>query len=439
MTAHIYARLPSLVSAHLHADPLNYTFSTRPAYSSILPFPTPYLLPPRIHDAALKRSSPLNLTFTSSPEDLPPAAQTARHSSDPSAQAQAQAEGALGRNTRSLLFASRRQKLSEALEETALRERFRVEGAVDGICAPLDALLEDSGSDVEGSGFLLGREGLTSVDCLAYGYMSLLLYPDVPRKWCAEIIRARWKRVARYVDKLHAKVLPALHGTFDAKEIMSRASLHDSTLHHQPRPAPESALPYTLAPPPSPLRRALTLLTSLFRASISSSTQKSLANLVRPSTYRAITPTPLAALGSGLLSATGLLAALATVAYAGAHVVPRLLPDTLRGTGFGMRKKGVVHVLDGMDEVTGLDRLWRWSKTTLGSSPRATGRTDAGKAHGSAAMSDEDIGSGLASLGRSMAGNLSGVDDFLRPVRAMETVKRDTPVAEVEVEVMDKS
>ena len=71
----------------------------------------------------------------------------------------------------------------------------------------LDALsadLLDPLSDLLGRhDYLLRGEQPSSLDCLAFGYLSLLIYPPVPQAWLRETIKLKYPRIGAYVHKLH--------------------------------------------------------------------------------------------------------------------------------------------------------------------------------------------------------------------------------------------
>lgn len=387
VTAHIQAHARPLLAAHLFADPLNHTACTRPAYSRILPFPTTFLIPPRRHDAAIEQCAHLGLTFASSPEDLQQ--QELAKDADPSAQAQAQAEGRFGRTTRNLIFAAKIPRLNEALKEKAVKERFRVEAAADALCAALDELLRDvaaaNGDDV----FILRGEPST-VDCLCFGHLSLLLYPDVPRNWTSEIIRRRWSRVARYVDRLRSHLFPQLASLtppqLDAQAVMSKApTLRSQTISAEDTlQRSDLPLPYALQAPPSPLKRLATLATATLHTSLPRTTRKNIRALVNPQTYLSLARASdsSASLVLATLSTTGVLAAVATFSYAGSYLLPRISP-----------------------------RCFGWLPGLMPGSARPglpVHHVFAAPPRGSGGARGASVGDGLEWLGRSMAGVMDG-------------------------------
>lgn len=68
----------------------------------------------------------------------------------------------------------------------------------------LSAELLDPLSDLLGKNkYLFRGDQPSSLDCLAFGYLSLLIYPPVPQAWLRETIRAKYPRIGAYVHRLH--------------------------------------------------------------------------------------------------------------------------------------------------------------------------------------------------------------------------------------------
>lgn len=98
-------------------------------------------------------------------------------------------------STPSLLF-RKRQTVQAVLREQQSQTRFRLDSLVDALVGPIDATLGG------GEHLLSDADGLTSIDCLAFGYLALLLYPELSNNIISETIRKRYPRVVRYVDRL---------------------------------------------------------------------------------------------------------------------------------------------------------------------------------------------------------------------------------------------
>lgn len=86
-------------------------------------------------------------------------------------------------------------------EQTAL---FRLEAVANDCLAVLSDL--KTAAEMDGAGdrsFFSSSSSsttTTSLDCLAFGYLALMLAPDVPRPWLRDLIRRRHESLAVFVD-----------------------------------------------------------------------------------------------------------------------------------------------------------------------------------------------------------------------------------------------
>ena len=79
------------------------------------------------------------------------------------------------------------------VKEKQSSARFKLDALVDAAFKPLQQLLGKKK-------WLLSDETASSLDCLALGYLSLALLPDVPQSWLAEGLRGRYPDLCKYVD-----------------------------------------------------------------------------------------------------------------------------------------------------------------------------------------------------------------------------------------------
>ena len=77
----------------------------------------------------------------------------------------------------------------------AYAARFRLDALASELLDPL--------SDQLGrQDYLFGGKQLSSLDCLAFGYLSLLYYPAVPNAWLKDTIVTKYPRIAAYIRQL---------------------------------------------------------------------------------------------------------------------------------------------------------------------------------------------------------------------------------------------
>jgi hypothetical protein len=77
--------------------------------------------------------------------------------------------------------------------------RFRLDALSNELLEPLDDLLGKND-------YLFKGDRLSSLDCLAFGYLSLLYYPAVPQAWLKETIQTKFPRIASYIHRLRKEV-----------------------------------------------------------------------------------------------------------------------------------------------------------------------------------------------------------------------------------------
>jgi hypothetical protein len=77
--------------------------------------------------------------------------------------------------------------------------RFRLDALAGELLDPLSDLLGRHD-------YLFRGEQPSSLDCLAFGYLSLLFYPAVPQAWLKETIQTNYPRIAAYLRRLRQDV-----------------------------------------------------------------------------------------------------------------------------------------------------------------------------------------------------------------------------------------
>lgn len=78
--------------------------------------------------------------------------------------------------------------------------RFRLDAVSNELLEPLSDLLG-------GNAYLLGTARPSSLDCLAFGYLALMLFPAVPQAWLKDTISTKFPGLATYVRKLRRDIL----------------------------------------------------------------------------------------------------------------------------------------------------------------------------------------------------------------------------------------
>ncbi|KAI9810177.1 MAG: hypothetical protein M1827_006623 [Pycnora praestabilis] len=168
-----------LLDLSLYGSTQNYTSVTRSAYSSILPWPTQYFIPPKRREAAKARTTHLGLSAV----DFDNAGNTKVGESSTNSQIPES------------LRTRPKQTLSSLLGQAQHTNHFRLNPLMTSFLEPLQDLLEKKR-------FLLSESKPSSLDCQAVAYLALSLYPDLPQSWLAETMRTKFGRLCAYVHDL---------------------------------------------------------------------------------------------------------------------------------------------------------------------------------------------------------------------------------------------
>lgn len=189
----------SLIDLSLYVSSLNFYETTSPSYAAILAWPNQWIIPPKVRTAAKNRTQHLGL---SSLDLLAIEEERDREHS---------AAVAAGRIPKSLLLRQPRDTVSSLLGRTSQQNRFKL----DALTAELFGILEsfvakkietkgekEEDDDEKEETYLLASNGATSLDCLALGYLSLALFPDVPYPWLREALQSKAPRLAQYTEQM---------------------------------------------------------------------------------------------------------------------------------------------------------------------------------------------------------------------------------------------
>ncbi|TWU75252.1 hypothetical protein ED733_005890 [Metarhizium rileyi] len=186
--AYLLANAAPLVDLSLYVSAANWSATTRPAYSSLLPFPLTWTLPPLIRAEAIKRAEHLGLAELDT--DF-----------DPNGGLHLTAgRDALPETFRRHLPARMKKSVREEMtpEQAAA---IRLYGLAEDCLSVVNALLGESKADEKSPRFFNGCRP-SSLDCLAYGFLALMVVPDVPRSFLKDCIRAETPRLATLVESM---------------------------------------------------------------------------------------------------------------------------------------------------------------------------------------------------------------------------------------------
>lgn len=196
LASFITTHAPILLSISFYVSSENYRLSTRPAFTALLPWHANYILPPRRRAAARAMTDHLNISSI----DVDSVHEDNNSSlggvgKDPNQQGfEAQAKD------RASLLLPRKDTVRSLLQRPEHAAIFRLHAVAEEFFAPLRDMLGEKNE------FLLGTDEPTEVDCLAYGFLSLMLYPYLPQAWLAKTMKEKHGNLVRFVERMHEKL-----------------------------------------------------------------------------------------------------------------------------------------------------------------------------------------------------------------------------------------
>lgn len=144
--------------------------------AEILPWPNQWITPPKLRAAAKKRSQHLNLSSL----DIDNAHDDITEESKLSAQ--------IPKSLR-----KPKQTVSSMLGKSTHRNQFRLDAVTSDFLEPLDELLADKE-------WFIGAT-VTSLDCLALGYLALMQCSHLPLDWLSLALKEKYPRLGRWAEK----------------------------------------------------------------------------------------------------------------------------------------------------------------------------------------------------------------------------------------------
>ncbi|KAF3915884.1 Metaxin-1 [Arthrobotrys entomopaga] len=172
-----------IISLSLYITSRNWVQVTRPLYSTFIQFPIQYEIPHSHHARAISTTSHL----TSLIRDL-----AAEEHSSPIEPISAAIAGITTSTTKT--------KSSDTKETEKITTRVKLRNFVADFVDPIREKLNRRN-------YFFGGNSPTTVDCLLVGYLSLLVYPDLPSSWAKEIMQQEFADVILYVENLKSVML----------------------------------------------------------------------------------------------------------------------------------------------------------------------------------------------------------------------------------------
>lgn len=189
-SAYLRAHAGPLVDLSLYVSAANWAATTRPAYSSLLAFPLTWTVPTLIRSEAIKRAEHLGLAELDT--DFDP-------------------NGGLHLTAgRDALPETFRRHIPSMTKKTVHDEMtpeqataIRLFGLTEDCLTVLDDLIQEKN---EHHPRFFADTTVSSLDCLAFGYLALMQKPPVPRSFLKDWLEPKTPRLHKFVDSMLAAI-----------------------------------------------------------------------------------------------------------------------------------------------------------------------------------------------------------------------------------------
>jgi hypothetical protein len=189
-----------LIDLSLFVSAENYNTTTSSAYTAILPWYANYTVPPKRRELARTRAAHMGLDSLDVDARTEEVSGPGRGTASAEFEAAKRAAGLPTDSKPSVMSIGRGKGLGGLLGAQKYAANFRLDAVSNELLEPLSDLL---GSNE----YLLGTTQPSSLDCLAFGYLALMLYPTVPQAWLKETISTKFPALATYIQRLRKDVL----------------------------------------------------------------------------------------------------------------------------------------------------------------------------------------------------------------------------------------
>ncbi|KAK5172082.1 uncharacterized protein LTR77_003719 [Saxophila tyrrhenica] len=185
----------TLLDISLYVSYENYA-TTRSAYTKILPWHSNYILPPKFRAAARKRTEQLGVSSIDV-EDVHDDLMDRPQGFDTGVGQEKKFEAETQK--RASLLLGRQDTVRGLLRKGQGGALFKLHALADNCFEVMRDMLGEKE-------YFLGTKEPTDVDCLAYGYLSLMLYPQLPQDWLGKILRKKYPALVNFTEKMHERL-----------------------------------------------------------------------------------------------------------------------------------------------------------------------------------------------------------------------------------------
>ncbi|UPX13535.1 uncharacterized protein EKO05_0004041 [Ascochyta rabiei] len=189
-----------LIDLSLFVSAENYNTTTSAAYTAILPWYANYTVPPKRRELARTRTAHMGLDSLDVDSRAEETMAPGRGTASAEFEAAKRAAGLPTDSQPSMMSMGRGKGIGGFLGTPKYAARFRLDAASNELLEPLSDLLGRND-------YLLGTAQPSSLDCLAFGYLAVMLYPTVPQAWLKEAVSIKFPRLATYIHALRKDIL----------------------------------------------------------------------------------------------------------------------------------------------------------------------------------------------------------------------------------------
>ncbi|KAF2030300.1 hypothetical protein EK21DRAFT_65683 [Setomelanomma holmii] len=187
-----------LIDLSLFVSAENYNTTTSSAYTAILPWYANYTVPPRRRDLARARTAHMGLSSLDVDSTRQEGFAPGRGMASSEYEAAKRAAGLPTDRPAGAMRMGRGKGIGGFLSTPVYAARFRLDALSNELLEPLAELLEKKP-------YLLREDKPSSLDCLAFGYLALLYFPEVPQAWLKETIQTKFPRLASCIRRLRTE------------------------------------------------------------------------------------------------------------------------------------------------------------------------------------------------------------------------------------------
>lgn len=194
-TQFIRSRGQQLLDLYLYVSSDNYHGATKSTWTKLLPWYLKFIIPPSQRRRAKNRTVHLGMSGLDSDE-----VEKAQSESS---------EGMInhgGSSSSSAVLINQQRRLRNLLRQPEYVDSFKLNALIDQFCSPLE---EQIGMK---KWLVTDGEEPTSADCVLTGYLMVMRYADMPKRWLANALEKRDHKLGAWEERIQMELTRRLDG-----------------------------------------------------------------------------------------------------------------------------------------------------------------------------------------------------------------------------------